>query len=283
MNRNMTEKFEGLTLDKKIIMGIINLSPETFYKGSLAENPDKTANRARKMVENGADIIDIGGMSTGPNAGTMSIDEEKELLIPSLRKVREKIDFPISVDTQRAGIAKAALEEGAEIINDVSGFKADERMPEVASEFESSAILMANQISGRLRKAEKEVGDIQTIKDVKKALKESLKICRENGIDLDKTVVDPAIGFGRGKEWDLRIISDLEELEDLNRPICVGISRKSFIGKVLDLENPSERLMGSLGATAVAMRNGADIIRTHDPKETSQFVRIIEAIEKLEG
>ncbi|MFW5913155.1 MAG: dihydropteroate synthase [Candidatus Hadarchaeota archaeon] len=280
MNVIMTGKFEGIPLKQKIIMGIINLSPETFYKESIAKNPKKTAAKAVEMVENGADIIDIGGMATGPDAKLISMDKERELLKPSVKAVRKKVDAPISIDTQRAGIAKEMLDEGADIINDISGFKADPQIAQLVSEYECSAIIMANGISGRIRRAEKKSGDIRTIKDVKKALKESLDICRENGVKLEKVAIDPGIGFGREKEEDLKIISKLKQLRELNRPICVGLSRKSFIGKVLDLDNPSERLIGSLGATAIALKNEAGIIRTHDPKETSQFIHMMSAIKK---
>lgn len=279
----MDQKFAEISLEKRIIMGVINLSPETFYQGSLAEGAEEAGKRAERMVSEGAEIIDLGGMSTGPEIEPLSKKKEKERLLPAVKAVRDRIKAPISVDTQRAEVAEEALEAGADIINDVSGFKADEKMPEVAAAHECSAILMANQISGRIRTAEKGKCDIESMRDIKKALKNSLQICKDHGIDLAEIAIDPAIGFGRSQDWDLKIIAKLDSLSDFKQPICIGISRKSFIGKVLGLEKTSERLSGSLGATAVAAMKGADIIRTHDPKETSHLVRMIEAIEKAEG
>lgn len=279
----MNKKFAGIPLNKKIIMGILNLSPKTFYKGSLAKNSEEAGKKAKQMVENGAQIIDIGAMSTGPGVKPIPIEKEKNLLIPTIKAVQKKISKPISVDTQRSEIAKQALETGASIINDISGFKADEKMPKVAAEHDCYGILMANKIPGRLRTAEKEKKDIESMEKVKQGLKDSLKICEDENVDLEKMAIDPGIGFGRGAEEDLEILSNLDELKKLGQPICLGVSRKSFIGKTLDIDGPSERLPGSLGANAVGvMKSAVDIIRTHDPKETSQFVRIIEAIQNLE-
>lgn len=274
----MEKKFAGIPLEKTIIIGAINLSPQTFYKKSLVKNAEEAAKKAGKMSKNGAEIIDLGGMSTGPNAKPVSVREEKRCLLPAVESVREKINIPISVDTQRAEVAKEALEKGANIVNDVSGFKADNEMPKIAAEFGCSAILMANNISGRIRTAEKERNDIAKIKDIKEALEQSLKICEKNGVDLNEIAVDPAIGFGKGAEADLRVIANIDRLLELGRPICVGVSRKSFIGKTLSVDSPRDRLWGSLGATAVTILKGVNLVRTHDPAETSQLVRMIESI-----
>ncbi len=278
----MVEKFAGVGLEETIIMGVVNLSQETFYGKSLAESAEEAADTAERMVENGAQIIDLGSMSTGPEVDPISLEEEKRKLIPAVETVRERVDVPISVDTQRSEAAREALDAGAEIINDVSGFKADSEMAEIVGVKDSWAVLMANQISGRIRTAEKNRGDIKSMSDIREGIEESLEICRENGVDLEKVSIDPAIGFGRGKDWDLKVLAKIEGLLDFDLPICIGVSRKSFIGKVLDLDDPSERLFGSLGATAVAVIKGADIIRTHDPLETTQLIRIIEAILEME-
>lgn len=278
----MKRKFAGISLENTLIMGVLNLSPKTFYKKSRVEGTEETANRAEKMVEEGAQIIDLGAMSTGPEVKPIPTEEEIKMLLPALKRVAEKIDVPISIDTQRSKIAEKSLKLGAEIINDVSGFKADPRMPDVVSKHDCHAILMANRISGRVRTAEKESNDIKTMDSVKKALSESLSICRQHNINLNKIAIDPSIGFGRNKDWDLKIVARLEKLREFERPICVGISRKSFIGNVLGLKKPSDRLAGSLGATAIALIKGANIIRTHDPLETSHLVRIIEAIQREE-
>lgn len=277
----MPEKFAGVGLEKKVVMGIINLSSETFYKNSLAESSEKAAFRAKDIVEKGAEIVDLGAMSTGPGVEPISVKEEKKTLLPTLEAVREEIDVPISVDTQRAEVAQRAIERGADIVNDISGLKADDEMPRLISDLDCSLIAMANRIKGRIRTAEKGRGDIQTMEEVIGALEESLKICKDNDIDQSRVAIDPGIGFGRDAEGDLRVISNLNKLSKLGRPICIGISRKSFIGKTLDIEDPSERLAGSLGATAIAVMDGADIVRTHDPEETVHLIRMIEAINKV--
>lgn len=278
----MEQSFAGKSLKKRIIMGVINLSPETFYKSSLVRGSDDAGERARKMVDDGADIIDLGAMSTGPGVDPISKEEEKRRLLPAVKAVREEIENPISIDTQRSEVARDALESGADIINDVSGLKADPEMVNVLAKYDCYAILMANKITGRLRTAEKEENDIDSMKKVKEALRKSLQICEETDVDPERITVDPSIGFGRPPEKDLEILGRLEELLELERPICIGVSRKSFIGEVLDLDRPKERLSGSLGATAVAIMKGASIIRTHDPQETSEAVKIVEAIEETE-
>lgn len=279
----MSEKFVGIDLKNKIIMGIINLSSETFYRASLVESSEKAASRAQKMVKNGAEIIDLGGMSTGPDVEPISVEEEKKTLLPSIEAVRRKIDVPISVDTQRAEVAQRAIEMGADIVNDISGLKADDKMPQVIADHNCSLIVMANRIRGRIRTAEKDRKDIESMEEVIEGLEESLKICNERDIDPNRVAIDPGIGFGKDAEGDLRILSHLNELLKLGRPICIGVSRKSFIGKTLNLKDPSKRLAGSLGATAIAVMNGADIIRTHDPKETTHLIRMIEAIDRTKG
>ncbi len=277
----MPEEFAGVDLEHKIIIGVLNLSSETFYEGSLVENYSEAASRAQRMVKNGAEIIDIGAMSTGPGVEPISLEEESRLLLPAIEAVQDKTDVPISIDTQRGEVARKALEAGGDIINDISGLKADDEMPQVVANHGCSLIVMANRIRGRIRTAEKGRKDIESMEEVFEGLEDSLQICKDYDIDLDKVAIDPGIGFGRDAEGDLKILSNLEELTEINRPICLGISRKSFIGKTLDIKEPSKRLAGSLGATAVGVMKGADIIRTHDPKETSHLVRIIEAIDRV--
>ncbi len=264
-------------------MGVLNLSPKTFYKNSLAKSAEKAGKQAEKMVENGAQIIDIGAMSTGPGVDPIPLEKEKNLLIPAIKAVQKRINKPISVDTQRSKAAGKALETGADIINDISGFKADKEMPKIARKHDCYAILMANKIQGRLRTAEKDKKDIENMKEVKQALKTSIQICKDENINLEKIAIDPGIGFGRGAEEDLEVLAGLEGLKGLDLPVCLGVSRKSFIGKTLGIEEPSERLPGSLGATAIGVvKSSVDIIRTHDPWETFQFVRMIEAIQDVE-
>ncbi|MFN4133422.1 MAG: dihydropteroate synthase [Candidatus Hadarchaeales archaeon] len=269
------------------LMGVINLSPDSFFKSSIF-SPSEAVKRATEMAEGGAQILDIGAMGTGPKSAP--VDEKVEImrLVPAIRAISREVDIPVSVDTQRAKVAEEAIAAGAEIINDVSGMKHDPGMGAVVKRYNCSVVMMA---------ADKAPGDVYTIPAIKKSLMESLKICGRAGIDIRRVVVDPGVGFwpGRLKRLgkkaethvgryrypallDLAIISKLKELRKLGRPICVGISRKSFIGEICGERDPAKRLPGSLAATAVAVINGAHVIRTHDPAETSQAVKVAEAL-----
>lgn len=272
-----------------VIIGAINLGVESFYRGSIVSGPKDVVKRAREMVEGGAEVIDIGAMGAGPRAIPISQGEELRKLIPAIKAASKEVDAPISADTQRADVAEAAIESGASIVNDISGLKADARMADVIARAGCSAILMATKNAP---------GDVYEIGEIRGALKSSLKICREHGVPLKKVVVDPAMGhwparlaslrprakeLAKGRKYsfatylDLRILARLKEI-DVGRPICLGMSRKSFIGDVLRLPNPEDRLSGSLAVAAVAVLNGAHAIRTHDPLETLQAVRMAEGV-----
>jgi len=251
------------------MIGVLNLSPESFYSGSVVRGSAQALRRARRMLEQGADIIDVGAVSTAPNVEPISLDTERRRIFPIIKILANKIDAPISVDTQRAAIAEEALEIGAKIINDVSGLKSDPKMANVLAKSKCSAILMA---------ARRRPGDVRTVAEIKCELGDSLEICRRSKIDVQKIVIDPGIGFGKGGDYDVQILANLKKLKDLGRPICVAISRKAFIGRILGLKDPADRLAGSLAATAVAVLNGADVVRTHDVEETLRAVRVAEAI-----
>jgi dihydropteroate synthase len=278
-----------------VIIGVINLSPDSFYTGSVVRGKSDILKRAQEMVEQGADIIDVGAMGTGPKSKPVPAEKETHELIPAIKTLGSRLDVPISADTQRANVAEAAIEAGATVINDISGLKSDARMAEVIADAGCSALLMA---------AKSAPGDVYEIDEIKRALKESLDICHAHNIRLNRVVVDPAVGFWparlarlgsraekklRGSHYnlatflDLRILARLGEFRSLGRPICVGISRKSFIGGVLNLPNPEDRLVGSLAATAIAVLNGASAVRTHDVRETLQAVRLAEAIRDAGG
>ena len=252
------------------VMGAINLSPESFYKGSVARDPDEALKRAERMVEDGASIIDVGGMSTAPYLDTqVSPEEEKRRVIPVLRKLSD-LGVPISIDTQRYEVALAAVEAGATIINDVSGLS-DPKLAELIASMDLSLILGAR---GSV------IGE-DPMRELRKLLREALK--RAIGIKEDRIVIDPLIGFFREQKvpwyvWDSEVIRRLRSLLILGRPICIGVSRKSFIGKITGEEDPEKRLFGSLSATAIAVYNGASLIRTHDVRETVQAIRVAEFI-----
>ena len=255
------------------IMGILNISPESFFKKSIKTSKHQISNTVKEMELDGADFIDIGGMSTAPYLSTMiSEKEESTRIINAIKIIQNTSNLPISVDTCRANVAKVALENGVEIINDISGLKYDPNMIKIISDYAPSIILCAfspNIVTGN------------QIIATKKLLRESINLAKNAGIPSSKIVVDPAIGFFRKSgsgpfftkidmDWvkrDLLIIQNLKTIKQLY-PALVSISNKSFIGKILDRDDPSDRLFGSIAAEVVSILNGADIIRTHNISET---------------
>jgi dihydropteroate synthase len=266
------------------VMAAINVSPESFYKGSVATAPGEIAERAKEAVALGADLIDIGAMSTAPylkNEVTQEVEADR--VVSALRAI-EGIDAVVSVDTMRSSVAEAALKKGASVINDVSGLKNDKAMGSVVKRHGASLLAMAHSPRSSAGRP---------VPVVQRALRETLRIAGAAGIPKDRIVLDPGIGFfreeGAGRayspqrsmtwaDWDVEVLAGLRRFESLGLPVCVGLSRKSFIGKVLKLEGPEQRLIGSVAATAVAVMNGADLVRTHDVAETVQCVRMVEAV-----
>ena len=259
------------------IMGILNTSPESFYKKSVSIGKQKIIDAVHSMEEEGADFIDVGGMSTAPYLSTMVSEKtEANRIVNAVKIIQQKTNLPISVDTCRAAIANEALELGVDIINDVTGLKYDPMMPKIIEKHCPSLVLCAY--------SKKTITGNQLLK-TKYLLKESLEIAKSVKIPKTNIVLDPAIGFFRKKgmgafftkinsDWfkrDLLILKNLNSIK-LSRPILVSVSNKSFIGKILKKENPSARLAGSLTAEAVCVLNGADIIRTHNVAETQMAI-----------
>lgn len=261
---------------KPVIMGIINASPESFYKESISTKKKVISERAIKMEEDGANIIDIGGMSTAPYRNTLiSAGKELERVRNSISAIRNVSDIPLSVDTPRAETARVSIDMGVDLINDVTGLKYDKMMSSVISKSGLPVIIGAY---GN-KKITYQTGDIVETVSI---LKESIDIANQYGISEDKLIVDPLIGFFRSlgtsqfftkvsqQQWydrDIEIISNLQRLSSLSRPICMSVSRKSFIGQLFNLKE-SERLVPSIVVQVICALNGTDIIRTHDVKET---------------
>lgn len=265
-----------LDLAKKVaIMGILNLAPDSFYDGGRYTQKKKALVRVEEMVSHGANLIDIGGESTRPGATKVSTEEELRRIIPIVGKIKELFEIPVSVDTYKAQIAQEAIEAGADMINDISGLRFDPEMKYVVAKYKVPLVLM--HIKGT-------PGDMQNnpyydslLGEIVSYLRESIVIAKEAGIDEERIVIDPGIGFGKSVRHNLEIINKLSELKSLGRPILIGVSRKSFIGNVLNLPL-QERLEGSLAATCLAVTQGARIVRTHDVKETRRAIDLTQAI-----
>ena len=265
-------------------MGIINASPESFFKGSIRETRDQVASAARQMEQDGAHIIDIGGMSTAPYLDTLvSEEEEVSRLTKAIRAAKASCSLPISADTPRAAAARAAIAEGAEIINDISGLKYDPEMAGVIADSKAKVIVCAysrSPASGR-------------ISGTTTALKESIEIARRAGIRSADIMIDPSLGFFRpeGKNpfftkmtdmpWyarDINMMSRLSSLRSLKKPVCISASRKSFIGHLLNLESPETRLSPSIACEVFSVMSGADLVRTHSVRETVQALVMLEML-----
>lgn len=259
------------------VMGVVNISPESFYKGSVYTQKQSLLKAVRKMVEEGADFIDVGAMSTAPYLKTrISEEEEAARFSWAVRLIRRYTDVPVSVDTARAKPAEAGLKAGARILNDISGLQQDPAMPTLAKRFKG-LILMAHPMGYEKKRVK------DPVEAAKLLLKESLKKAARAGVPASRIVLDPGIGFFRTLgwtwwQWDVEIIKSLERLASLKQPILVGISRKSFIGHLLGGLATDERLYGSLAATAIAVEKGAAVVRTHDVRATKEAVNIAEAI-----
>lgn len=257
------------------LVGVINISPESFYKGSVAQGEDSLQRQAERMAAEGADLLDIGAMSTAPYLPTeISEADEIQRLTWAIGVVRKAVTLPISADTKRSRVALAALDSGAQVINDVSGFRHDPAMADLVARRAQGVILMASEAAP---------GGQDPIATVRSLLEESLKATWRAGVPDHRVVVDPGIGFFRQAAipwdvWDCEVLRRLGELRALGHPVLVGLSRKSFIGKLLGKPDPADRLFGSLAATAVAVITGAHLIRTHDVGPTCEAVRMAEAL-----
>ena len=271
-------KWKGyeLPLHKRtLIMGVLNLTPDSFFDAGRYYDPDEAIVRAQEMVEQGADIIDIGGESTRPGAEPVQEEIELARILPVIRRLVGEIEIPLSVDTYKSGVASRALREGAAMINDISGFHFDPHMPQVVAEFQVPVVVM--HTAGKPKTMQQQACYQELINDIIAYLEEGVQVGLAAGISPDKFIIDPGLGFGKTRANNLRILRELPQFQSLDKPIMIGASRKSFIGKVLDLPL-EERLEGSLAAAAVAIFNGANIIRTHDVKETRRVAMMVDAI-----
>lgn len=260
----------SLTLgERTLVMGILNVTPDSFSDGGRYNNVERAVQHAREMVAEGADIIDIGGESTRPGHVPVSEQEELERVIPVVEALhRELPHIPLSVDTYKAQVAYEALKAGAHIINDVWGFKAEPRMAEVAAEFGCPVILMHNRHDRNYR---------DLLADVAADLRESVEIARKAGVSDENIILDPGIGFAKDYHENLRVMKALDELATLGFPLLLGTSRKRFIRTALDLP-VDEVVFGTAATVALGIAQGCQIVRVHDVKEIKQTVQMCDAI-----
>lgn len=257
------------------LMGVINVTPDSFYDGGRFFEPSRAVLRGVELDRQGADIIDIGGESTRPGAAAVSVASELNRVIPVIEKLTRQVNALISIDTSKAEVARKALVAGANIINDISGLRFDPQLAQLAAE--SRVPLILGHIQGRPGDMQNAPQYASLMHDICSDLGYSVKLALEAGLSREQLIIDPGIGFGKTVQHNLLILKNLSSLRRLNLPIMVGPSRKSFLGKISGLD-AEERLEGTLAAAAVAIMNGAHLIRTHDVEQTKRLATILDAI-----
>ena len=259
-----------------LIMGILNVTPDSFSDGGLYNDVDRATRRALFMESEGADIIDIGGESTRPGADPVDLDTELNRVIPVIKSIRERSNIPISIDTYKSKVAEEALRKGANIINDISGLTFDKNMVKVAKNFDVPVIIM--HIKGSPKNMQKNPYYSDVVNEIMQFFKKQIDFAIDSGISEKNIIIDPGIGFGKTLEHNLIILARLEKFKELGFPILIGVSRKSFIGNICGIANPEERLYGTLGAVSVSTLLGVDIIRVHDVKPAIDAIKVSSAI-----
>jgi len=258
-----------------LLMGVLNVTPDSFSDGGNFQNTDLALKHVWKMEVEGADIIDIGGESSRPGAQPISVDKELKRVIPVIEKIREKSDIVISIDTYKSEVAQKAIEAGADIINDISGLRYDKNMVELASKLNTPVVIM--HMLGNPQNMQKNPVYKDVINDLISFFKKRIEFLLNRGLEKQNIVLDPGIGFGKSIDDNFTIIRRLDEFSILDCPLLVGPSRKSLIGKTLNLP-PDKRIEGTSAAVTASIMNGAKILRVHDVKEMSRVIKITEKI-----
>jgi dihydropteroate synthase len=275
----MILSWNGFNLDlagKTHIMGVLNVTPDSFSDGGFFFDKENAVRHAHYLIDNGADILDIGGESTRPGSAALPLSEELQRTIPVIEAVARSVHVPVSIDTCKAEVARRALDAGASIVNDISGLRFDPAMSQVVAEYGVPVIVM--HIKGTPKDMQTHPVYEALIPEIMDYLRCSLRLAADSGIPEDLVIIDPGIGFGKTIDHNLEIIKNLKEFTLLGRPVAIGVSRKAFIGKLLGGAPPSERMEGTAAAVAVSIVNGAHIVRVHDVREMAKVARVADAI-----
>lgn len=265
----------ALNFDKTLIMGVLNVTPDSFSDGKLFFDAEKAVMHAKKMVEEGADIIDIGGESSRPGSDPISDEEEIQRVSPIIKKLAREIKIPISIDTYKPKVAEECIKTGASMINDINGLR-NPQMINVVARYKVPVIIMHMKGSPKTMQDNPVYKDV--VREIKQFLSHQVKKAKKAGIK--DIIIDPGIGFGKTTEHNLEILKNLNKFKELKRPILVGPSRKSFIGNIIGLP-VGERLEGTIAAISIAIFNGANIVRVHDVKECKRAAMVVDAIKQI--
>lgn len=265
-------------IHKTHIMGILNITPDSFSDGGLHFDRSIAIEQGIRMVSDGADILDIGGESTRPGSEPVSLEEELRRTIPVIEALAKKVAVPISIDTYKAEVARQALAAGASIVNDISGLRFDPDMPKVIAHYKVPVVIM--HIKGRPREMQQNPQYEALIPEIMDYFRISIRLAKKFGISDELMILDPGIGFGKTFDHNLEILNNLEQFALLEKPLLVGSSRKAFLGRILGDAAASDRLEGTAAAVAVSIMKGANIIRVHDVKEMAKVAKVIDAIKR---
>ncbi len=261
---------------KFYIVGVLNVTPDSFYDGGKYTCVDAALNQAEKMIEEGADILDIGGESTRPSSERVSVEEEIRRVIPVIQKLKQKTSIPISIDTTKSPVAKAACDAGAAIVNDISGFKMDPDMTKTIAAYQTKVVI--GHIQGTPKTMQQNPHYDDVVQEISDYFKERIEAAKRHDISKQRIILDPGIGFGKTVEHNLEILRRLNEFLVHGCPLMIGTSRKSFIGQLTNAKDPNDRLGGSIATAVTAYMNGATYIRVHDVKETKQALSVVSQI-----
>ena len=261
-----------LDLSRPRIMGVLNVTPDSFSDGGNYLNPEQAFRQGMQLVEEGADLIDIGGESSRPGADSVSLEQELDRVLPVIERLRKATDLPISIDTTKGSVARAAMLAGANYINDISGLQFDPAMASVAAETKAGLFLMHTRGTPQEMQRNTEYSDL--LAEVSAYLKQSIDLALAAGVPQCALAVDPGIGFGKSVEGNLSLLRSLEQLHQLGCPILLGTSRKSFIGYILGRDDPRQRLAGTLATLALAVEKGVQIFRVHDVRAAKDAVEV---------
>ena len=264
--------------DRPLIMGVLNITPDSFYDGGRYAAPSAAIEHAVRLIEEGADIIDVGGESTRPYTDATPVEEELGRVIPLIKAIRARSDVFISIDTYKARVAQEALDAGADMINDVSGLSFDAGMAEVVADAKVPVVIMHMKGTPKEMQVKPRYDDV--IGEITDFFSERVAFATQCGIDEDNIILDPGIGFGKRLGDNLMIIKELRRFKELGKPVLIGTSMKTFIGRLTGSPDPEERVEGTLASVALCLWNGADIVRVHDVKKARRVATLVRAVMK---
>jgi dihydropteroate synthase len=257
-------------------MGILNVTPDSFYDGGNYLSRDRAIGHGLSMAENGADIIDVGGESTRPGSEPTSLQDELKRVVPVIEGIRKRSDVPLSIDTYKAEVAREAIEAGADMVNDISALSFDDLMVDVVARAGVPVVLQ--HIKGTPRDMQTNPFYEDVIGEITEFFSERMEFARRHGVEEEKVIIDPGIGFGKRLQDNLTIIRNLRRLKELGRPLLIGTSMKSFLGRILGTDALDDRIEGSLASVAISIWNGADMVRVHDAAKTKRVVLFMQAL-----